>query len=211
MFVKSTMIPRHNCFTVQADDTLSKALEILEDKKVDALPVLSGDNYSGIITRYDLYEDFFNSAKLKEDYLKETLVSEVAVRYRERYVQGDEIFEKTLLALKDFPILPVVSESNKFLGIITRFDVLEQFQSAFGMNREGIRIAFTSVETEGRIAKLTDIAHQYHEHIISLVTFDDSDKLVRRIVMKVEKNPNIKKFMDKLESSGFRILHVTED
>ena len=81
----------------------------------------------------------------------------------------------------------------------------------FGVNRPGVRIAFTSVETEGRIARLSEIAHQFHEHIISLVTFDETDKLVRRIVMKVEKKNNIDKFTKKLEEHGFRILSIQED
>lgn len=62
-----------------------------------------------------------------------------------------------------------------------------------------------------RIARLAEIAHYFHEHIISLVTFDETDKLVRRIVMKVEKNNNLDKFISKLEKSGFRVLDITED
>jgi CBS-domain-containing membrane protein len=124
---------------------------------------------------------------------------------------GEEVFEKTLLDLKDFPLLAVVDINRKFLGVVTRSDVLSTFQSAFGVNRPGVRIAFTSVETEGRIARLSEIAHHFHEHIISLVTFDETDKLVRRIVMKVEKKDNIDRFTKKLEEQGFRILSIQED
>jgi CBS-domain-containing membrane protein len=109
------------------------------------------------------------------------------------------------------PIIAVVDDHLNYLGVVTRSDVLEQFQSAFGLNRPGVRIAFTSVETEGRIARLAEIAKHYHEKIISLATFDESDKLVRRIVMKIEKNNNIEKFVKKLESAGFRVLDIFED
>jgi predicted transcriptional regulator len=113
--------------------------------------------------------------------------------------------------LKDMPILAVVDNGMNYLGVVTRSDVLEQFQSAFGMHRPGVRIAFTSVETEGCIARLAEIAKHYHEKIISLATFDETDKLVRRIVMKVEKKNNIDKFVKKLESAGFRVLNIYED
>jgi hypothetical protein len=66
-------------------------------------------------------------------------------------------------------------------------------------------------ETEGRIVRLSEIAHQFHEYIISLVTFDETDKLVRRIVMKIEKKDNIDRFAKKLEEYGFRILSIQED
>lgn len=210
MFVKNIMIPKHNSITVQYNENLKVALQKLEEHKIDGIPVLNGNQYAGIVTRYNLYENYFNSNLARDEYLEKTSCAEIAT-YQEKYLEGQEIFENTLLDLKDFPLLAVVGEKREFLGIITRFDVLEQFQSAFGVKRPGIRIAFTSIESEGRLARLADIAHHFHEHIISLVTFDETDKLVRRIVMKVEKKDNIDKFIRKLEDSGFRILDIHED
>ncbi|MGM0845993.1 MAG: CBS domain-containing protein [Bacillota bacterium] len=210
MFVKSAMIPKHKCYVVQENDSAEKVLEVLEHHQIDGVPVLSGDNYVGMVTRYSIYQNFFFSEKLKTDYLKDTPVKDI-VTHQDQYLVGDEVFEKTLLELKDFPILSVVDEQKRFQGLVTRYDILEQFQSAFGMNREGVRIAFTSVETEGRIARLGDIIQQYHESVISLVTFDATDKLLRRIVLKIEKKDNIEKFIKKLEKSGFRILDIYEE
>lgn len=64
---------------------------------------------------------------------------------------------------------------------------------------------------EGRIARLANIIQQYHESVISLVTFDETDKLVRRIILKIEKRDNVDKFINTLEDSGFRVLNITED
>lgn len=210
MFVKSVMIPKFKCITASVDDRLADVLKKLDENQIDGIPLLDGEKYQGVVTRYQIYESFFNSSKEKEEYLQNTAASEVAT-FKDHYLHSDEIFESTLVKLKDFPLLAVVDEQGTFLGGVTRYDVIEQFQSAFGMNRPGVRIAFTSVETEGRIARLADIAHQFHEHIISLVTFDETDKLVRRIVMKVEKKDNIEKFTKKLEESGFRVLDIYED
>lgn len=210
MFVKNMMIPNHACVTVQEDTTLAVALEQLEKNEIDGVPVLQGEKYLGVATRYKIYESYFHSGKSKEEYLNTITVKDV-VTHQEKFLVGEEVFEKTLLDLKDFPLLAVVDSNRKFLGVVTRSDVLSTFQSAFGVNRPGVRIAFTSVETEGRIARLSEIAHHFHEHIISLVTFDETDKLVRRIVMKVEKKDNIDRFTKKLEEQGFRILSIQED
>ncbi|GAA0347199.1 CBS domain-containing protein [Bacillus carboniphilus] len=210
MFVKSLMLPKHRCYTISKNDSLKKALEQLEKHEVDGLPVLDGSSYAGIITRYSIYSKFFEANTDREAFLSSTKVEEVAT-HQDQYLEGNEIFEHTLLELKDFPLLAVVDENKTFLGIVTRYDILDQFQSAFGMKRKGVRIAFTSVETEGRIARLSEIARQFHESIISLVTFDETDKLVRRIVMKIEKKDNIDKFIKKLEDSGFRVLYIHED
>lgn len=210
MFVKSIMIPLHHCIIAEPKETLRSALKKLEDHQIDGMPIVDGGSYEGMITRYHIYEKYFLSNKQKDEFLDSTFVQDIAT-HQEIFLVVDEVFEKTLLQLKDFPLLAVVDEKRRFIGIMTRADVLEQFESAFGLNRPGVRIAFTSVETEGRIARLTDIAHQFQVHIISLVTFDETDKLVRRIVMKIEKNNHVDRFTKKLEEHGFRILSVKED
>ncbi|WP_462412061.1 CBS domain-containing protein [Neobacillus sp. Marseille-QA0830] len=210
MFVKNMMIPKHECITVQVDATVKETLEKLEEHQIDGVPVLQGNQYVGVATRYNIYEKFFQINKPKEEYVNSTLVKEV-VSHRDMFLQGAELFERTLLDLKDFPLLAVVDDNQSFLGVVTRSDVLGAFESAFGVNRPGIRIAFTSVETEGRIARLSEIAHHFHVHIISFVTFDETDRLVRRIVMKIEKKNNVDKFLKKLEEHGFRILSIQED
>lgn len=204
------MIPKHECFITQPDVPLKDALELLEKHQIDGLPVLMGNKYAGVVTRFNIYEGFFKSGKQKDDYLTSTVVGDIA-SHEDQFLLGGELFEKTLLDLKDFPLLAVVDKDKTFLGVVTRSDCLTSFESAFGVNRPGVRIAFTSVETEGRIARLSEIAHQFHEHIISLVTFDETDKLVRRIVMKIEKKDNIDRFTKKLEEYGFRILDIHED
>ncbi|MGZ4159372.1 MAG: CBS domain-containing protein, partial [Neobacillus sp.] len=166
--MKNIMIPKHECFTAQQDETLKTALEKLETHQIDGLPVLQGELYIGVVTRFNIYANYFLSNKPKGDYLNSTFVKDIAT-HQDKFLEGWELFEKTLLDLKDFPLLAVVDSSRHFLGVVTRSDVLSSFQSAFGVNRPGVRIAFTSVETEGRIARLSEIAHHFHEHIISLV------------------------------------------
>ncbi|MBP3039701.1 CBS domain-containing protein [Bacillaceae bacterium Marseille-Q3522] len=210
MFVKSIMIPKNASITVGKSEPLNAALTKMNENHLEGLPVLNGKRYVGIITRFGIYEAFFQSDSAKNIFLENSTVEELTT-HQNQYLNGVEIFENTLLDLKDFPLLAVVGEDREFLGIVTRFDVLEQFQSAFGTNRSGVRIAITSVEAEGRIARLSNLAIQYHQDIISLVTFDETDKLVRRIVVKVAKNEQTDKFFHKLEESGFRILHIYDD
>lgn len=209
MFVKSIMIPKYKCITVQQDETLQSVLEKLDGNEIDGVPVLDGDKYVGVVTRHGIHQEFFNTGGQKDEFLQSKYAKDI-LTLQDQILHGIEVFETTLVKLKDIPLMAVIDENGKFQGAVTRSDALDQFQSAFGVHREGVRIAFTSVETEGRIARLADIAHQFHEHIISLVTFDETDKLVRRIVMKIEKKNNIDKFVKKLEESGFRILDIHE-
>ena len=97
------MIPKHECFTVQEDVTLKDALDMLEKHQIDGLPVLRGEVYLGVVTRYNIYESYFLSNKDKEEYLNSTFVKD-ALSYQGKFLQGGEIFEKTLIDLKRLPI-----------------------------------------------------------------------------------------------------------
>lgn len=209
MFAKSVMIPKEKCISIQTSESVQAALDILEKNQIDALPVLENGSYKGILNRYIVYRAFYYSGLNKEDFLASTSLMDVVTR-SDIYLSIDDVFEDSLLQLNDFPIIAVVEE-NRFLGLVTRFDIMDQFRSAFGMDRPGVRITFSSVETEGQIARVGDIIQKFHESVISLVTFDESDKLLRRIVLKIEKRDNVQKFLKELDRSGFRVLHMEED
>ncbi|MFD1018519.1 CBS domain-containing protein [Thalassobacillus hwangdonensis] len=209
MFVKSIMKPTYKCFTAKKDDRLEGILQMLNEHDIQGVPVLDGDRFLGMLSRQSIYQGYFESNEDKDSYLQTTTAGDIAAN-KELTITEDEVFEKTLTAFKGFPVLAVVDDNDTFKGLVTRFDVLEQFESAFGVKKKGVRIAFTSEESEGRIERLGDIIRSHHENVISLATFDETDKLARRIVLKIDKKDNIDKFVDKLEKHGFRVLDVKE-
>ncbi len=209
MFVKSVMVKREKCYTIKMDDSVQLGFDLLEKHSIDALPVVEGTEYKGIFTWFYAYRAFFHSGKSKEEFISSTKVSDVIVN-ENVYLNINDVYEKALVELNDFPIIAVV-EDNQFLGIVTRFDIVNQLQSAFGMNKPGYRITFTSVESEGRIGRLGEIIEKYKESVISLVTFDETNKMVRRIVLKIKKKDNVNRFVKELEKSGFRVLDIAED
>ncbi|MBM7552434.1 CBS domain-containing protein [Thalassobacillus pellis] len=210
MFVKSIMVSPHKCFVADKDDILTNILRTLSEKDIQAMPVLDGERFIGMISKELLYQACFESNQQKDIFLETTTAGEIC-GYKDLSIKENEVFERTLPVFKGFPILAVTNDSGQFLGIVTRFDVLEQFESAFGVKRKGVRIAFTSEESAGRIERLGDILKTYHENVISLATFDETDKLARRIVLKVDPNDNIEKFAQKLEKTGFRVLDIHKD
>ncbi|MDO6655346.1 CBS domain-containing protein [Anaerobacillus sp. 1_MG-2023] len=210
MYVRSAMKPIRETVYVNHDTKLDETLKLLKDREIDGVPVIQGTKYVGIVTFNRIYKAFFKSdATDKEMFLRETNAGDIAFQ-KNVTVNQEEVFENTLLLAKNAPLVAVVDQKEDFIGIITRSDILDQFQSAFGMRKPGIRIAFASSETEGRIARLAKIAKSFHENIISLSTFDESNQNVRRIVMKIEKKENIDQFIAKLEQNGFKVLDIKE-
>jgi CBS domain-containing protein len=207
MFAKSVMIPKEKCISIQTTESVHTALEVLEKNQIDALPVLENGIYKGILNRYIVYRAFYFSGLSKDEFLSTTSLLDVVTK-EDTFLSIDDVFENSLVQLNDFPIIAVVEE-NKFLGLVTRYDTMEQFRGAFGMDKPGVRISFTSKQK--RIARVGDIIQKFHESVISLVTFDETDKLLRRIVLKIEKRDNVQKFLKELDKSGFRVLDIQED
>ncbi|WP_407268724.1 CBS domain-containing protein [Radiobacillus sp. PE A8.2] len=209
MFVKSTMMPHYQCKTAAPNESLEIALAKLEEHDFQAMPVVEGELFRGMISKQIIYRSFYYSNMNKDEFLSSNTVSDVMTN-DELYIGQDDVFEKTFTSFKDFPIVAVVGENRKFIGIVTRYDVLEQFESAFGTRKKGVRIAFTSIESTGRFARLADIIKQIQGNIISITTFDETDNLTRRIVLKIDHVDNKEKLANKLEKSGFRVLDITE-
>jgi CBS domain-containing protein len=207
MFVKNAMIPKHKVHSLTKGTSVGEALAFLEEKKIDGAPILDGSKYLGIVTKWSIYEAGFSSTLQNNEFLSAKKVEDIAIK-KNHVIDEKAVFEETLLEVKDIPFIAAVDNKGDFIGIVTRFDVLEQFQSAFGMNKKGIRISFSSIESEGRIARLASITSQFHQNIISLTTFDETDKLVRRIVMRIEPSSNFDKYLDRLEKNGFQILDI---
>ncbi|WP_226034659.1 CBS domain-containing protein [Aquibacillus saliphilus] len=209
MFVRSIMKLDYRCHVAAPNDSLKVVLNEMVNRDIQAMPVVEDGFFKGMVSKQTIYKAFFHSNKTKDEFLANQKVEEI-VSNHDLFIGEDEVFEKTLIAFKEFPILAVADDNKRFLGIITRFDVLEQIQSAFGTKKNGIRIAFTSEESAGRFSRLSDIIKQMHVNIISIATFDETDKLARRIVLKIDKSENVEKLAKKLENSGFRVLDIKE-
>ncbi|SET89491.1 CBS domain-containing protein [Salinibacillus kushneri] len=209
MFVKGIMIPKHHCVVAEKSDRLKTILDILLAKDIQGVPVVDEEKFIGMISKQMIYQSYFHygDEMNKETFLNSKKALDI-VDYEDLHITEQDVFESTLTTFKGFPILAVTDDDKNFLGIVTRYDVLEQFESAFGMKKKGVRIAFASIEAEGRIAKLAELIRNHHGNIISLATFDETDKLARRIVLKLENHENIDRFLKRLEKSGFRILDV---
>lgn len=211
MYLKSIMIPKEKCYVANPDDTVKSVIDKLEHHGIDGMPVVEAGKYVGTATRFSIFRHFFfmKSNKTRDEFIEETKIKDI-LPLDEYSVKDDTLFEESFLTLQDFPILSVINDRNEFLGVVSRFDVMEQFKSAFGMKQKGVRIAITSIDAEGRIMRLASALKKYKLNAISFVTFDETDKMHRRMIVKVEDHKNIKKFTKYLKNNGFKILDIQE-
>ncbi len=210
MFVRSVMMPKNDCLVAEENQSLQEVLESFDRNDIEGMPVVKDGKYKGMITKQRIYESYFeNVEEDKQLFLENHQVNEV-LSHADVSVHKDDVFESAFKSLKGDPIIAVVDDENNFLGIVTRYDAIEQFESVFGMKKTGIRITFSTTEQEGILYRLTDIIKKHHENVISLTTFDETGKLTRRIVLKIEDKDHTESFIKDLEKAGFRVLDVKE-
>jgi acetoin utilization protein AcuB len=199
--------------TVDADTSVTDALNFMRQNKVRRLPVL--DKHSqlvGIVAEKDLlyaapspatslsvYEIGYLLSKLK---VSEIMTREVIT------VESDCPLEEAARMMVDHRIggVPVVDE-GQLVGIITETDLFAVFLEMLGAREQGLRVSVAVPNQPGMLAATTAEIARLGGDIVALGTFYGEDRSQSRLTMKVRgvaQEPLLKG----LEKAGARVLDV---
>ncbi len=139
VLTKISEIMSRSFFSVQLDDTVKKADDLLKDEKIKYLPVLDSKKFLGMITdrkilEYtckQIYEPDSNDGYNKIGDYSNIMEKVSHVIYRE-----DSIFKAVELFSKyKVDVLPVVDWDYNLEGILTTHDILLYFRKALEEER----------------------------------------------------------------------------
>ena len=144
MYVKNKMTI--NPKTVTPDQTISEVLDLMHEFKIHRIPVVDKGKLVGLVTQGVVQENtpsHLTTLSIHEmNYLlsktrvKDIMIKKVITVGPEALVEGAaDIMEK-----KDIGCLPVVSESNELLGILTTSDILKAFFDMFGYHKQVVHL-----------------------------------------------------------------------
>ncbi len=135
---KIESIMTKGAFTVELDDSLKKADDIMKEENVHQVPVLENGKLVGIITSKKL-----NEYSLRQIYEVDADKEDIGYNKISDY---QDIFDKNvhiiypedsiakaieILAKKHIEFLPVVDWDNNLVGIVTVFDILFYIKKEF--------------------------------------------------------------------------------
>ncbi|OAV43554.1 HPP family protein [Lewinella sp. 4G2] len=107
--------------TVLPNQTVGTVLEIMQQKRLQQLPVIDEDRHLvGLITSYDLWQHCRGNEGCEE-----ALVEQVMTRKVVKLAPKDKVGTAAELFMdRRFKTLPVVNLDNKLKGVVTAFDVI---------------------------------------------------------------------------------------
>jgi acetoin utilization protein AcuB len=162
--------------TVEANDPMQKATELLKDHHIRILPVMADGKLVGIITDRDLKRASASDANSLEIHELVYLLSKIKVK---------EIMTKEPIAIPPYYTLeetarvllenkisgaPVVSDKGKVIGIITRDDMLKVLVNMTGVDKRGVQFVFQVEDRPRSVHELTDVIRRYGGRMVSILT-----------------------------------------
>ena len=106
-----------NVVTVSPDETLENLTKLMNDRKLQQIPVVENDQFRGLVTSFDLWRVGDIKNKKVEDVMTRKVIKITPI---DKVGTAAELFMD-----KRFKTLPVVNLRNELKGVVTAFDVIK--------------------------------------------------------------------------------------
>ncbi len=168
-----------NVVTVNADDSMHDAMELLKKNNIRMLPVMKKGRLAGILTDRDLKKASASDATTLEIHELLYLLTKVKVKdimTREPItVRPDWTVEETaeLLLQNKISGAPVLDGRGTIVGVITQADLYRVLISLTGIKDGGIQFGFQLEDRPGSIKEVADIIRAYGGRLVSILSSYD--------------------------------------
>lgn len=147
---------------LQLQDTVSKALQLINDYRVSHLPVVTDDIYLGMIGEDDLLDvedKKYTIEVLQEDFLP-------------AFVKENEHFLRAINICNQYntSIVPIIGENKEFIGVITATDLLKSIGNFSGADEIGGLIVLEMERSQFSISEISRIVESNDSTILHLNT-----------------------------------------
>jgi acetoin utilization protein AcuB len=206
MIVDEVMIK--NVISLQADNTIEEAINLMKTKKIRHLPIVDGDNHLiGLVNASRLREaspSVFHVGEHLED-LQKPLSSIM----RTDIIYGHPLdFVEEIAGLfyeHRISCLPITKD-NKLVGIVTETDLLRTMVELTGAHQPGSQIEIRVPNITGQICGITALFHKRKANILSILVYPDKkDDHFKILVFRVQMiNPV--GLIEELKNAGLQVL-----
>ena len=147
---------------LKLQDTVSKALQLINDFRVTHLPVVADDKYLGLISEEDLLDA--KQEKMPIELMQETFIT-AAVHDNEHFLNAVNYCNQ-----HDTTVVPVINEENELMGAITSTDLLKALGNFAGTNEIGGIVVLEMERSQFAISEISRIVESNNATILHLNT-----------------------------------------
>lgn len=158
----TTELINNNIPRLKLLDTISKALQLINDYRVTHLPVVSDDKYLGLVSEDDLMDaedDRLTIQVLENNFIK-------------AFVKENEHFLNAVNCSNRYEttVVPVINEEQELVGVITVTDLLRALGDFSGANEIGGIIVMEMERSQFAISEISRIVESNDATILHLNT-----------------------------------------
>ncbi len=169
----------NNIPRLRLQDSVGKALQLINDFRVSHLPVVSDDTFLGLISEEDLLDS--EDEKLTVEVLQNNFIN-AAVRSNVHFLNAVNISNQF-----DTTVVPVVNAENELLGVITTTDLLKMLGNFSGANEIGGIIVLEMERSQFTISEISRIVESNDCHILHLNTTTDPITGILTVTIHINK------------------------
>ena len=173
-----SQLPIVNYPVLHFSDTVSLALQLMDDYDVQHLPLEDDETFAGIISKNDLFdeEESATLAALPLSIIKTS-------------VQPQEHFLSALKAVSgnDLTLLPVVNADMQLQGIITNIELLHAAAVFQNVEEQGAIIVLEMERINYSVGELSRLVETNNASILQLNTFTESGTGLFIVTLKLNK------------------------
>ena len=215
MFISNSMTRK--VITVEPDDGIFKAQELMAENKIRHLPVVaSGNRLVGVVTDRDIRSalpyKFFKTAPSKEEKknYSELKINDIMTK-EPITISPTYTIQDALLVIQDARVgaLPVVKEDGTLAGIISVRDLLRAFINVLGIGQPGTLLCILVEEKVGQLKKIVDAITEENISFGSVLVARYWEKN-KRAVFPYLLTLNVAHIKEKLKRLGFTLLDPME-
>ncbi len=170
-------------------------MELMSDYYVQHLPIVNNKELLGLISEEDILEHSVEEA-----------VGSYDLSLDRPYVrENDHVFEVLAqVAKKGLSVVPVIDESNVFLGVISQQSLLQYFSSSFSFAEQGSIIVLEMGKPDYALSEISRVVES--ENVAILASFIHTEVTTNQILVHLKINkPDVHRVIAALERYDYKV------
>lgn len=174
----ASLLIKEEILPLGLDDKVYEAVVRMNEYKVSHFPVTDDGVFIGLISEKNIFSDD-NEAKIDS----QTLQVEDCYVEKNRYV-----FDVLKIASNfKLSIIPVVDESNKYIGSITLPDLLDFFTQSMAVDNPGGVVVLEVSENDYSLTEIANIIESNDAKVLSTYIISQKNSTKIKVIVKVSR------------------------